>query len=281
MNPASVGHQCPECVAEGRKTQREVRTMFGGTRAGAKGQVTIALIAINCIMQIASMLYRTTNPGAALIGRGMLALGGSTPLLQRLAAQGTSGCQAPGGPVMLCRYGIANGEYYRLFTSMFMHYGLLHLALNMWALWVVGRSLEAMFGRLRFLAIYLVCGLGGSVAAYLFQPLGTTAGASGAIFGLFGVIVFVLRRMQRSLAGILPTIVINLLFTFSIPQISKAGHLGGLVTGLIVGYLVTHAPQRSRNQIQAAAIIGALVVFAGLVFWKTGQLHSLLPLYDS
>jgi membrane associated rhomboid family serine protease len=279
MNAASVGHQCPECVSEGRKTQREVRTQFGGTRAGFHGHVTISLIAINCVMQIASMLT-SSNPARALMGPGLLALGSNTPLLDRLAGQGTHRCLLGDVPTV-CRYGIANGEYYRLFTSVFMHYGLLHLALNMWALWVVGRDLEAMFGRIRFLAIYLVCGLGGSVMAYVFQPEGTTAGASGAIFGLFGVLVFVLRRLKRSLSGILPIIAINLFFTFSIPQISKYGHIGGLITGLVVGYFVTHAPQQRRTQIQAAAIVGATVLLGLAVAWKTAQLHPLPPLSTS
>src|SRR5262249_26396480 len=99
------------------------------------------------------------NSGNALAGgQGFGGLiGGDTPLLDRLGVIGE--CQLSDGRVVPC--GVADGEYYRLFTAMFMHFGVIHLLMNMWALWILGRELELMFGSLRFLAIYLVCGLGG------------------------------------------------------------------------------------------------------------------------
>src|SRR5262249_37756498 len=144
-----------------------------------------------------------------------------------------------------------------------MHYGLLHLATNMWALWVLGRPLEAMFGPVRFLAVYLVCGLGGSVASYLFAPNALSAGASTAIFGLFAVFFFVLRKLNRSVAPLIPVLVINLVITFGVPGISIAGHLGGLITGAVVGAGIAYAPQARRAQIQAA-VIAAVVVLLGI-----------------
>jgi len=269
-------------VSEGRKTQREVRTQFGGTRSGVQGQVTIGLIVVNCAMLLASVLS-AKSPANAVGGRGSgfdLLLGGSTPLLNRLEVVGTVDYGVPGNYVHY-RTGIADGEYYRLFTAMFMHIGFLHLAVNMWTLWVIGRPLEAMFGRWRFLAIYLVCGLGGNVAVYAIPPGQPSAGASTAIFGLFGVFVFVLRRMNRSLNAIIPTIILNLILTFSIPQISKWGHVGGLVTGLIVGYGVTHIPQQRRTQIQAAVLAGTFMALALITFWQTQRLHPLPDLPSS
>src|SRR5215475_5642930 len=177
MNQASVGHQCPECVAQGRRTQRPVRTAFGGSALGAHGYVTMSLIAINCVLLILSILS-AKNPGGAVGGGGFGSLfGGQTPLLEHLGVVATSTRQD--GSIL---HGINDGQYYRLFTGMFMHYGLLHLATNMWALWVLGRPLEAMFGPVRFAAIYVVCGLGGNVAAYVFTPHALSAGASTAIF---------------------------------------------------------------------------------------------------
>jgi membrane associated rhomboid family serine protease len=264
MRAASVGHQCPECVAEGRKTQRPVRTAFGGSTLGAHGYVTIGLIVVNCAMLLVSLLS-SKSPGHALGGGGLGGLlGGDTPLMNKLAVYGEDLFQnRQTGQVFGQPAGVADGEYYRLFTAMFMHYGLLHLATNMWALWILGRPLEAMFGPIRFLAIYLVCGLGGSVASYIFAPHALSAGASTAIFGLFAVFFFVLRKLERSVAPLIPVLVINLVITFGVPGISIAGHLGGLITGAIVGAGIAYAPRARRSQVQAA-VLGGVVILLGL-----------------
>jgi len=285
MNVASVGHQCPECVAIGRKTQRPVRTAFGGSRAGAHGYVTIGLIVVNALMLIASLLS-SKRPGQALAGGGLGGLlGGSTPLSEKLAVIGQGTCNhllngVPTGLPFDCATGIANGQYYRLLTAMFVHYGLLHLATNMYALWIFGRPLEAMFGPVRFLAIYLVCGLGGNVAVYLLAPGEPSAGASTAIFGLFGVFFFVLRKLNQSVTGLIPILVINLVISF-VPGISLWGHLGGLATGALVGYGMSHAPQARRSQIQAAIIIGAVVILGVATAWQTHHLTSTMPVVPS
>jgi len=274
MNEASVGHQCPECVATGRRTQRPVRTMFGASPAGAHGYVTIGLIVVNTIVLVASVAS-AKNHGQALAGGGVGGLvGGSTPLSDKLAVVGQVNCGHLGGPVFTCAYGVTTGEYYRLFTAMFMHYGLLHLAANMYALWIFGRPLEAMFGPVRFLAIYLICGIGGNVAVFLFAPGEPSAGASTALFGLFAVFFFVLRRLNRSVAPLIPLIVINLALSF-IPGVSLWGHLGGLATGAVVGYGMTHAPQERRNVIQVGVLVGVLVIFVGLTLLQVNHLESL------
>lgn len=276
MTPASVGHQCPECIAEGRKSQRPVLTAFGGSSAGAHGYVTITLMAINCVMLIAAVASAGSSAARSLLGGGMGGLiGGGTPLTSKLAVIGEVGCSQQGGPLMHCVYGVSDGEFYRLFTAMFMHYGLLHLAFNMYALWVLGRPLEAMFGPLRFAAIYVVCGIGGNVAVYLFAPGQESAGASTAIFGLFGVYFFVLRKLGRSASGLIPVLVINLVLTFTVPTISIAGHIGGLITGAVIGFGMAHAPRERRSQVQAAVIVGALVVLGLATAWKTHQLSAL------
>jgi len=126
------------------------------------------------------------------------------------------------GPVGdLAVHGIAHGEWYRLFTAMFLHYGVLHLLMNMYALWFLGRDIERAHGPLRFVGLYLLAGLGGNVAAYLFSaPNAMTAGASTAVFGLMSAIFVLLKRLNLSIAPILPVIVINVIFTFVASKLS-------------------------------------------------------------
>jgi membrane associated rhomboid family serine protease len=269
MRSASVGHQCPECVAEGRRTQRPTRTAFGGGVAGRRGYVTIGLILINVVMLLIS-LASARNGANALGGHGLGGLiGGDTPLLDKLGVIGqarfTDGSTRP--------YGVANGEYYRLFTAMFMHFGILHLLMNMWALWVLGRTLESFLGPVRFLALYLVAGIGGNVAAYLFQPGDLSAGASTALFGLFAALFLVLRKLKLNAASVLPIILLNLVFTLSVPGISIAGHLGGFVTGAVAGAGLAYAPRRMRGLTQAGVLVAAVLVLGGLSLWQTGQLN--------
>src|SRR5262245_42337246 len=164
MNAASVGFQCPDCVSEGRRTQRQRRTVFGGTLAGTRGTVTISLIVINVLVEVASLI---SAPRAAFGGSFGGLVGGSTPLTFDLALVG----KAPTtDPHVFYRFGVSDGEYYRLITSMFVHYGPIHLLANMWALWIVGRVLESALGPVRYLVLYLTAGIGGSVACYLFTP---------------------------------------------------------------------------------------------------------------
>lgn len=252
MHDAAVGHHCPECVAEGRRTQRPARTVFGGTADGHRLTVTKTLIGINIAV---ALLAAVIGGGRALAGGGWGGLlGGSTDLHQWGALLGYASYEQFGPS-----HGVAAGEYYRLFTSMFLHYGILHLALNMWALWVVGGALEPLLGRARFLALYLVGGLGGSVAAYLFTTPDTlTAGASGAVFGLFAAFFILLRRLGRDTSMITTIIAINLILTFTVSGISIAGHLGGLVTGALVAAALAYAPRQYRTPVQTAAI-GAVV----------------------
>ena len=277
MREASVGHQCPECVADGRRTQRRPQTTFGGSVAGQRGYVTMALIAVNVLVAVAALI----SGGAGSLGGGSLGglLGGLTPLHQwgALVTQ-PLGRDGVTGQVVVLPGGLIDGEYYRLFTSMFLHYGLIHLLMNMWALWVLGRALEAMLGPARFLALYLVSGLGGSVAVFLFaNPHSFTAGASGAIFGLFGALVVLLRKMRLSIAGVLPVLIVNLIFTISVPGIAIAGHLGGLVTGSLVAAGLAYAPRQIRTQIQVAAVGATLLILAALTAWHSATLSIAPP----
>lgn len=186
---------------------------------------------------------------------------------------------------------IDQGEWWRLLTPMVLHGSVLHLLFNSWALYALGTGVEAAFGARRFLTIYLLAGLGGSMASYLFSPNALSVGASGAIFGLLGALaarVFTVRhalgreatRMQFGQIGGL--IAINLFFGFSVPNIDNAAHIGGLVVGALVGFVLaprvrspymdpTNAPQRTATDqqawIQVAVIAVALV--AGFFILRT------------
>jgi membrane associated rhomboid family serine protease len=263
MTEASVGHQCPECVSQGRRTQRSARTAFGGTAAGQQGTVTKILIGLNVAVAILGVLV---SGAKAAVGGGLFTGAGAVQAYGAVIAHTVY--LAPTGQVFnqpvagaQAIPGIDHGAWYRLITAMFIHYGLLHLLVNMWALWVLGRQLEAALGRGRFLALYLLAGIGGNVAAYLFSPNSLTAGASTALFGLFAAYAIIVRRLGGSLASVLPVLLINLVLTFSFSAyISVAGHLGGLVTGAMVGAGLAYAPRSARTQVQAAVIVGVLIL---------------------
>ena len=243
MRDAAVGHQCTECVSAGAKAVRQPRTSFGGREYGATPVVTYALIAVNVVM---------------------FALQTVSPDLQR--------------ELVLRSPAVADGELYRLLTSAFLHYGTMHLLFNMWALYVVGPPLEMWLGRLRFGALYMLSALGGSVLVYLLSPLNAaTAGASGAIFGLFGASFVVGKRLNLDTKWVVGLIAINLAFTFVIPlmggqNISWQGHIGGLVTGALVAAAYAYAPRERRTLIQVSVTVAILVVFVLLIWWRTTEL---------
>ncbi len=235
-----MGFQCPECVREANRDVRHATGRFGGEVA-ARPVLTYVLIAANVLVFL--LQYGLGNSGRIQYDFGLI-----PPL-------------------------VAEGEYYRLATSAFLHYGLAHLALNMWALWAVGQSLELWLGRVRFLALYALSALGGATLVYLAAPpLSNTAGASGAIFGLFGAIFVVSRRLNLDIRPIAFVIVLNLVFTFVLSSVSWQGHLGGLVTGGLLAYAYAYAPREHRALVQFGASAAFLVLFAVLIVARTGVL---------
>lgn len=157
---------------------------------------------------------------------------------------------------------------YRFLTTAFLHANFLHIAVNMYALWIVGTYLERMLGRWRYLALYLVSAIGGSVAVLLLASQDASSwvtpvvGASGAVFGAFAAILIVLRRTGRDASQILVLVLINLVLGFVVAGISWQAHLGGLFTGLVLGSIYAFAPVRSRR---AASVLGTVGVSALLV----------------
>ena len=166
---------------------------------------------------------------------------------------------------------VAAGEWWRLITGGFLHFGPIHLLFNMWALWVIGRDVETALGRGRFLALYLVSLLGASTAVMLLTtPGANVAGASGAVFGLMGALAVLLRRLRIPLGQVGGVIAVNLAITFLLPGISVAGHLGGLITGAVVTAALVYAPAQRRVPVQVGALVGiAVVLLAAVVLRMT------------
>lgn len=153
-----------------------------------------------------------------------------------------------------------NHQYWRLLTGGFLHANLIHIGLNMLSLWFIGRMLEPAIGRLNFFAIYMASLLAGSFGALLFEPGIPTLGASTAIFGVFGALIVVAHARHFPIwqSGLGPMLLINLVFTLTISNISVGGHLGGLAAGFITGYLVVQFAERRGRQ--SVALLGCLVV---------------------
>ena len=250
MHSAAVGHQCLDCVGAAAATVRPVTTQFGARQRqrSAVPVVSYVLIGINVLM----FVLQTALPGVERV------LGLWPPA-------------------------VADGGLYRLLTSAFLHFGTAHIAFNMLALYFVGPPLEAALGRLRFSALYLLSALGGSVLVYLLTFNALTAGASGAIFGLFGATFVVGRKLSMDVRGVVAIIGLNLAFTFVIPLISSQniswqGHIGGLVTGAAIAAVYVYAPRQQRNLVQAGATAAVVVLFVMLIWWRTFELRAMFGL---
>lgn len=236
QRPAAVGVHCVDCVRQARAGVPGQVTIFGGkARPGARPVVTITMIAL-CVL-----VY-------------LLELAGQ-PVFQMFAYSPAAGRVEP----------------WRMLTAAFLHAGIVHLGFNMVALWFTGPFLEQALGRARFLALYLVSALGGSVAVLLLTPVqnwtGGVVGASGAVFGLFGAVAVVLVRLKRRNTQILGVIGINLVITFLVPNISWQGHLGGLVTGAAIAAVLAYAPKKIQRWAGPAGIaaIALLLILATVI----------------
>ena len=243
MTPTPVGMRCPEC------SRQRTRVKTSATIAHGETPVATYIIMGVCVA---------------------LELG---------ALAGGSGAASGGGDQLLLNFGlngpdVANGEVYRLVTSGFLHAGLFHLLVNMYTLYVLGTLLEPAIGRLRFSIVYFVSLLCGSFGALLLSPEKFTVGASGAIFGLMGAAVVVLRNrgIDPMQSGLPLWIGINLVFSFSFAdRISVGGHIGGLIGGAIAAIVLFEVPDRVRGlpaagamvlagAVGAAAVVGSLAV---------------------
>jgi membrane associated rhomboid family serine protease len=246
MVSAAVGFQCPECVQEGRRSVREVRTVFGGKVYASPGLVSRVIVGV-CV---ASYVLQIAVP--SLTGR-----------------------------FEMFGLAVASGEWWRLITAGFLHLGVVHILFNMWGLWVLGRPLESLLGRARFAALYAVALLAGSTVSYLFaNPLGASVGASGAIFGLAGGMIVVAKRMRWNLNWLVGIVALNFLLPFAIPNIDWHAHVGGLVAGMLVTAGFVYPPRRWRIVAAVAVVVVVSAVSVGVVAHRTQQIRE-APEYAS
>ncbi|HZS25029.1 MAG TPA: rhomboid family intramembrane serine protease [Gaiellaceae bacterium] len=207
MTPAAVGLRCPEHAGTRRRVNPP-RVVRRTSRGATDALVTKALIGANVVIYLIE----------ASQGGGLNSPGGS--IVEKWALYGPS---------------VAQGDWWRLITAAFLHASILHIALNMYVLWVIGGPVERYLGRARFLALYFVSGLAGSAGALVLTPTAVTVGASGAIFGILGALLIIEWQTTGRLAGNAMTwIVINLALSFVISNISIGGHVGGLIGGILV-----------------------------------------------
>lgn len=242
MTFAPVGIKCPDHAGVGaaraapQRTVRQAQRTIGGVTAPA----TVGLVALNVLVYLVTVY------------------------------QGGSGVSAPGGKLfddgaLVGALIYTDGDWYRLVTAMFLHANLLHLAFNMLALYWLGTVVEQALGTWRYLLLYFVSGIAGSAGALLFSsPFAVTVGASGAIFGIMGALLVLEYRATGSFAGqALGLIVINLALTFAIPNISKGGHVGGLVGGILATFALMHF-RYARPRSLGPALAG-LIMLVSLV----------------
>jgi membrane associated rhomboid family serine protease len=237
----------------------------GGSDVLQEAPLTVALIAINVVVY----LLQTTGHGSVVL----------------MSSGTTGGSQPVQGPVD-GHYGlwgpmVSSGEWWRLITNGFLHANVLHIGSNMLALFFIGRGLEPALGALRLGLIYFVSLAAGSLGVIILEPDALSIGASGAIFGLMGAYVVFARARGISImqSGIGPVILLNLAITFTIPNISKGGHIGGLIGGAAMGWVVVEfAKRRQLNRSPLPIAAFAAAVFVALLAISFALARSKYPL---
>jgi membrane associated rhomboid family serine protease len=238
MTQAAVGVRCPEC-AGGRPARQRAQRPLGAVASGTPA-ATYTLVAINLLLFLVEM------------AQGVLVRGvGGSQLIDEGSIYGPA---------------IADGEWWRMITGGFLHAGLIHIAFNMYLLWILGGALERFAGTLRFLAIYFVALLWGSAGALVLSPDSRTVGASGAVFGLMAALFLLERQKGVALLGgsVGALLAINLVFTFLFPGVSIGGHVGGILGGLAAAFVLSgfgrgHLAYGRVGVEGWAAIVGLLV----------------------
>ncbi|MDO4901428.1 rhomboid family intramembrane serine protease [Actinomyces sp.] len=233
--PSAVGIHCVDCARKAKANRRGVRTALGGSAAADGVKLTKILVGVCVVVYLLQLVYP--------------AITGWFDFVPALAAD----------------------QPWRFLSTALLHASPLHLAMNMWALWVTGHSLEPLLGRWRFMALTVLSALGGSTAIYwLSSPdslsswFAGTVGASGAIFGLFAAVFVVLRRFGRDTSTIVGLLVINVVISVVGANISWQGHLGGFLAGFVVAAIYAWAPRERRTAVGVWGTVGAAVVLVAL-----------------
>jgi membrane associated rhomboid family serine protease len=261
MTPAPVGYQCPECVAQARREFRRGpgRRIVAGGITATKGLLAalLAVFALELLVGGANALFQGPPE------RTLIRLGAMQPFL------------------------IADGQYWRLFSAIFLHAGLLHIGFNAYALWIFGTAMEQALGRTRFLLVFFLTGFLASATSYAFGPVGSVGvGASGAIFGVFGAFIaynYRRRDLAQAAANLrlaLMLILLNALLTLGISRIDWRAHLGGLVAGFAAGMVVEGwGDRRTRRMVLVGGTAAMVAIGVVLVGWRTADIRA-LPIFE-
>jgi membrane associated rhomboid family serine protease len=247
MTPAPVGQRCPE---HSGKPQGAKRISSGVRRSAFEGTgalMTKLLLAVNILIYVitAAQGAGLNDPGGSLFNRWLLY-----------------------GPA------VANGDWWRLITSAFLHANLLHIAFNMYFLWLVGSAVEQALGRGRFLLVYFVSALAGSAGALVHTPTTPVVGASGALFGILGAALVLERQRNYVLGGSAAAlIVINLILGFTLSNISIGGHIGGLIGGILCTLVLSkfgrgHAAYSRVGLWGIAGVLGVGLLSIAVAYWR-------------
>lgn len=245
---APVGVICPECMKDDRKAQtpaqRRAHRAWRTTSGSSQPIATYAIIAVTSVVGLLQLLL------GPIVDRTLLF---ATPFLL---------------PDMFG--GDFSFQPWRMLTSMLVHSGITHFLLNMLALWMIGRSLEPLLGRGRFVALYLIGGLGGSVAMAVLDPVVATVGASGGIFALMGALLVIGRHIGANIRGILVILAINLAIGFiQTLNIAWQAHIGGAAVGALVGLIFARTRKRSQRTAQILLLVALTVVLLAIAFLVT------------
>jgi membrane associated rhomboid family serine protease len=256
MVDAAVGFQCPECTKEGARQMRQGLLPYGGYPSRDPRLTSIVLIIINTVIWLAASRSSLGNH-LGLAPRGVC-LAANDPSSYYPGALKAS-CIANGDNWV---DGVASGAWWQVVTSVFTHLTFIHLAVNMVSLFIIGPILERVMGRVRFLAVYAISGLAGSATVmWLTSPEVSTVGASGALFGLMGAILLLSYKAKGNYKQVLIVLGANIAYTlFYVGTISWQGHFGGLVGGLLTGWIIAYAPRERRTQIQLYGLSAVTVV---------------------
>ena len=265
MRDASVGFHCPSCVAEGARETRQARTAYGGDRSGNPALTSMVLVGANVLVFLG--ILAGGGAGSMLVdrlalltqGRCEALRGGFYPNIgsQDVCSAAVAGVWTPG---------VADGALWQVLTSAFTHVEIWHIGFNMLALWFLGPQLELALGRVRFLALYLLAAIAGSTMVLWFaNPFTQTLGASGAVFGLMGALLVLAVKVGGNVSQIGGWLLINAVLTFTFPNISWQGHLGGFLGGVLVAAVIVYSPRQRRGTWQLVGLVSITLLLLAAI----------------
>lgn len=243
QTPAAVGVHCPECMRESRQSAPRTKPA------------------------VVTSVRRLAQPGTPIVTYAIMALCVLVFVAEAITGQLVSPNGSPIVGALLYYPPDTAIQPWRMITSLFVHGSILHILFNMYSLFVLGPELERLVGRWRFAALFLLSGFGGSVAVLLSSPNSAVIGASGAIFGLFGAYFVIARHLGGNSRQLIVVIVINLVIGFIVPGIAWQAHVGGLLVGALVAFILVRTRDRRRSAIQSLmlAAVCVLLIVASFV----------------